>query len=414
MQTATIPPHYKSLPTASRQYQRILLEARDLQSSLNQYTDKASLPPTIFTSCRSGELPIVIDTGASMSITPELSDFAVHPTPSTTKSLGSLTTAKTIVSGEGMATWLIEDFNGITRSLSTTAYYVPAATIRLFSPQVYISENPTNSSLLLDSEGIAMTLTCGTILRFPLQKGSNLPIMLTQKALNESTSKCGAHVATSNPIINGLQFLVSTTYTVFMTGTLFHSVAEPSVFVLPTASEDAVFKQANINLSPDQRELLLWHYRLGHINMKWVQSLLQKPRNGEPRCIKPSNNKCSHCETPMCAVCQYAKQKRRQPPKNLTALPPVPTISGLSDNVMDPGQRVSVDLYVAATPGRLPNTFGKEKIESQFTGGAIFVDHASRYIFNQHQHSTTTAESVLSKMHLKIIALLTASKSMNM
>ena len=39
----------------------------------------------------------------------------------------------------------------------------------------------------------------------------------------------------------------------------------------------------------------------------------------------------------------------------------------------------------------------KEKVESQFTGGAIFVGHASRYIFNKHQYSTTTAESVLSK-----------------
>ena len=45
-------------------------------------------------------------------------------------------------------------------------------------------------------------------------------------------------------------------------------------------------------------------------------------------------------------------------------------------------QRVSVNLYDAATPGRLPNTFGKKKIESQFTGKAIFVDHASRYISN--------------------------------
>ena len=69
-----------------------------------------------------------------MSITPKLSDFAITPVPSTTKSLGSLTTAKTTVSGEGKATWLIEDFNGVTRSLTTTAYYVPEATICLFSP----------------------------------------------------------------------------------------------------------------------------------------------------------------------------------------------------------------------------------------------------------------------------------------
>ena len=210
-----------------------------------------------------------------MSITPELSNFAISPVPSITKSFGSLTTAKTTVSGEGMATWLIEDFNGITRSLTTTAYYVPEATIRLFSPQVCINGDPSNSSLFLDSTGVALTLTCGTILRFPLQEGSNLPIMLTQKALNKPKSKC-AHVATPNPIINALQFLTSTTYTVFMTGPLLHYVDEPSVFTSPSASEDAVFKQSNINLSPEQRELLLWHYQLGHINIKHVKSLLQK------------------------------------------------------------------------------------------------------------------------------------------
>ena len=76
----------------------------------------------------------------------------------------------------------------------------------------------------------------------------------------------------------------------------------------------------------------------------------------------------------------------------------IPTIGGLSDNnVTEPGQPVSVNFYVTATPGCLPNTFGKEKIESQYTGGAICVDHASCYIFNQHQYSTTTSKSILFK-----------------
>ena len=68
-----------------------------------------------------------------MSITSELSDFTITPVPSTTKSLGSLTTAKITVSGEGKYTWLIEDLNGMTRSLTITAYYVPEATVHLFS-----------------------------------------------------------------------------------------------------------------------------------------------------------------------------------------------------------------------------------------------------------------------------------------
>ena len=101
---ATIPPHYKSQLTTSPLYQQILLEARELQQSLDQYNNKESLPPTIFTSCHHNELSIVIDTSASMSITSKLSDFAITPVPSTTKSLGSLTTAKTTVSGEGKAT----------------------------------------------------------------------------------------------------------------------------------------------------------------------------------------------------------------------------------------------------------------------------------------------------------------------
>ena len=36
-------------------------------------------------------------------------------------------------------------------------------------------------------------------------------------------------------------------------------------------------------------------------------------------------------------------------------------------------------------------------MESQFTAGAIFIDHTTRYIFNQYQYSTTIAESVLTK-----------------
>jgi hypothetical protein len=153
-------------------------------------------------------------------------------------------------------------------------------------------------------------------------------------------------------------------------------------------------------LSPEQKELLLWHYRLGHIGIARVQSLLQKPRTSSfndmlNRIISPSNNKSSHCHPPLCTSCQYAKQKRKNPPKHTVATPL--TSTGLSDDILGAGDRVSVDLYCSSTTGRLPHTFGREKTSLQFTGGAIFVDHATRLIHNTHQHSTTTAETVLSK-----------------
>ena len=47
--------------------------------------------------------------------------------------------------------------------------------------------------------------------------------------------------------------------------------------------------------------------------------------------------------------------------------------------------------------GRFTTSFRKEAPDAQYSSGAIFVDHASRFIFNQHQLSTTTPESVCSK-----------------
>jgi hypothetical protein len=73
-------------------------------------------------------------------------------------------------------------------------------------------------------------------------------------------------------------------------------------------NDDAVLKQANSNLSPEQKELLLWHYRLGHIGIAQVQSLLQRPRTNafndrQTRLISPSNIKSSHCHPPLCSSC---------------------------------------------------------------------------------------------------------------
>jgi hypothetical protein len=197
---------------------------------------------------------------------------------------------------------------------------------------------------------------------------------------------------------NVLSFICSTTYDHFVHGALFHlqHAGAMAAFI----NDDAVLKHANTNLSPEQKELLLWHYRLGHIGVAQVQSLLQKPRSSsftdmQTRFISPSNNKSSHCHAPLCASCQYAKQKRKNPPKSTTAIPR--TSTGLSDDILNVGDRVSVDLYCSSTNGRLPHTFGKEKSDLHYICGAIFVDHATRLIHNTHQHSTTAAETVLSK-----------------
>jgi hypothetical protein len=227
-------------------------------------------------------------------------------------------------------------------------------------------------------------MPCGTDLIFPIQPGSNLPIMLTQQALHRSSSSNirSSHKPSLNTMSNILSFICSTTYDNFVHGTIFH--LQHAGAMAAVINDDAVLKQANSNLSPEQKELLLWHYRLGHIGISWVQSLLQKPRttsfnDRQTRLISSSNNKSSHCHPPLCSSCQYAKQKQKNPPKSSVSKPL--TTTGLSDDALNAGDRVSVDLYCSSTNGRLPHTFGKEKSELQFTGGAIFVDHATRLLF---------------------------------
>lgn len=61
------------------------------------------------------------------------------------------------------------------------------------------------------------------------------------------------------------------------------------------------------------------------------------------------------------------------------------------------GQKVSVDHFVCSTKGRLLHTYGKEEPDQQFKGGAIFVDHASGYIYTEHQVHLTTHETLKAK-----------------
>ena len=140
--------------------------------------------------------------------------------------------------------------------------------------------------------------------------------------------------------------------------------------------------------------------------MAHVQSLLAKQKdahthdtgnvNNDHRTIRPSNKKSSHCQLCLCEACQYAKQKRRNPPSKFVT-PNKENEGALSRDVLIPGQRASVDLYQSATKGRLPNTFGKEAKDLQYTGGALFVDHATGLLHHTHQFSTTSSETLGSK-----------------
>ena len=76
----------------------------------------------------------------------------------------------------------------------------------------------------------------------------------------------------------------------------------------------------NKNLSHAQKELLLWHLKLG-INMPHIQELMRvsemKDPNGEIttmyRVIKPKLNGAASCPPPQCECCNLSRAKQRKP-----------------------------------------------------------------------------------------------------
>ena len=93
----------------------------------------------------------------------------------------------------------------------------------------------------------------------------------------------------------------------------------------------------NHTLSATQKELLLWHFKLGHVNMRWIQQLLRQRDWIGPMTyaygnvitefhsyLPSSNTKASTCDPPMCTTCVMAKSSAEEVHK-LVSLNPIKT-----------------------------------------------------------------------------------------
>jgi hypothetical protein len=231
---------YCRLDPSSPQFTTILIQACHLKLQVFHYDttfDNSDSNPEIYISTNNKELPIVIDTGASRSITPIATDFTTEIAKADLQELRQVN-GTTAVCGQGTVLWPIEDVDGVRRSITTDAYYVPDAGIRLFSPQDYIHKNKT-AMLVCNCDGICFTLKCGTVLQFPFNKSNNLPFMLTQKSLRKQKD---SHLLSS----------VNT-----MTSFAVHN----------SLLDRSIFNRDNFNLNPAQCELLKWHCRWCHCDL---------------------------------------------------------------------------------------------------------------------------------------------------
>lgn len=301
---------------------------------------------------------VIWDSGASISISPNKSDFVgpLEPAPIGIKLQGI---AKGLyVQGTGYVVWSFVDTTGMLRTLKLPAYFVPGAKTRLLSTnsllQTYSTENiHQDANRLCLSGDHSKNLSPIEILIDP---ASNLPVGYAYDHSVPQTT----HAA--------LSAIITTT------------------------------RAANMNLSTTEKELMHWHHRLGHLGYRKIQFLMRTgvlAHSESARRNQSAAAKLVHC--PLCAACQYGKQ-RRKPSPGKRSMVVSDNVGALKRDHLFPGQRVSVDHFVCSTRGRLLNTYGKEDPKEQFSGGAIFVDHSSGFIVVAPQIHLNTHETLNSKI----------------
>ena len=195
------------------------------------------------------ELPIVIDTGASTLITPVLGDFVGDLKPTHIEEFKQLS-GNTKDVGKGIVEWEIRDLWNVSKIIRTEAYYIPEAIIRLFSPPAYFQATG-GGKYLVEERKMQLNFKEGESLEFPYNHCGNLPLMLTSSQL--SNNAAGARMV-DDQVHSNSQILIT-----------FMSVVEQT-------------NQMNQSLTSSQKELLLLHQKLGHINLQWTQRLCGKNR----------------------------------------------------------------------------------------------------------------------------------------
>ena len=302
--------------------------------------------------------PIIWDTGASICITPDRSDFLSYSSRADINKVKGLADKRLKVAGVGDVLWSMHNVNGTLRHFKLRAYHVPHCGTRLMSTNVllntYEGEHVTVTSSSLELSGMDNDDTRGAIMVH------NNPI-------------------TRLPTATGYRY-ESTTLP-----------AEQLCHVINTVHD------GNGNLNEAQKELIRWHQKLGHIAFAKVQHLLRTGvLSNTERSRRLQTAACKIQDVPKCAACLFGKQTVRASPGTKRSI--IRDRAGvLQNNNLLPGAEVSVDHFVSSVKGRSFTGFDRGVGAEKYVGGCIFVDHASGYIHTEMQPSLSTHETLRAK-----------------
>jgi hypothetical protein len=159
----------------------------------------------------------------------------------------------------------------------------------------------------------------------------------------------------------------------------------------------------NNNLTEAEKELSRWHFRLGHLSFRRIQFLMRSGALSASESARRLHTACARLiNPPMCAACQFSKQKQRSAP-GTTRTVVRDRVDALRQDQLLPGQRISIDHFICATRGRLFGGRGKTEETKMYKGGCIFVDSASGYVHVELQATLGTTETLQAKEAFKLM-----------
>jgi hypothetical protein len=195
------------------------------------------------------------------------------------------------------------------------SYHLPTTDVRLFSPQIYHQLHGSHS-VVNSNEVVIKFCKEGALILIHIDRNTtNLPVMhnsfVSEKVKREHASKFWSALHATG-LYAALDYFANISVDQNLS-TLLRKQGPVSIF-------PCVGGLKNKNLSMPQKELLLWHWKLG-IGMQRLQAMMQnrifKDPLGRSQChppiIKTKFASTTSCAIPKCQSCESARAQQRSP-----------------------------------------------------------------------------------------------------
>ncbi len=297
-------------------------------------------------------ISLILDTGASISVSNCSADF--------------VTTIRPVqIQGLGTVRYTVSDDTGspITIIIPEVLYEPDCPSCLLCPRQLLSSVGDPTVTMNIRSHGVQLLFHKHSI-TIPYHGSSYLPILYAVPSLACYHNFCAPSKSSESPHQG------SHTPT-----TEHHSCRQPAIDPLPA-------------LSPAQRTKLLWHRRMNHTNFDQLTAWMRAD-------LIPASPAVMNAPNPVCAACNYGKAQRR------TRYASTGVIGAQHDS---PGAGMSADQLEAGFPGLIPTTKGSPA-KQRYHYCNVWVDHYSRFVYTTMHTSKDAKEMLASKKEFEAFCL---------